>query len=155
MQHESLKAEETEAQMKLHAGWIQPSYSLARATGSVPDVPALLPCEQEPSGEDDGYSSTRTRRYTAMLDVFPHQWHRIRLSGDRSFSLPFGSVTKNQRHLLFVCDICHQFRSDKLKWEGWIIHSNCTSEITEIWLSLRSGEKTLSKRPMSHTLCDS
>lgn len=41
--------------------------------------PLSSPCEREPSEGDDGYSSTRARRYTTILDMFPHESRHVRL----------------------------------------------------------------------------
>lgn len=144
MQCKSLKAEETEAQMKC----MRAEYSLIWATGSVPDVLALLPCEQEPSGEDDGYSSTRTQQYTMILDMFPHECYCIRLRRAwQGFFLSFCFITKPTQH--FLCNACatsSDDTADKSKWEMWIIPSNCSSTRTHaktVWFSLRSGGNSL------------
>lgn len=101
------------------------------------------------SGEDDGYSSTRTKRYqTTTLDMFPQvPLHQVQTAW-QVFSFASCSAA--------TLTLCMQpvprgsdATRDKLKRENWIILSNCTSvgaRARAVWFSLGPGENTHSKR---------
>lgn len=128
---------------------MQPSYSLIWATGSVPDAPALLPCEQEPSGEDDGYSSMRTQRHTTILDMFPHECLRVSLRRKgRSFSLPFAPSQTLTPHIYAHHVSASHATSDKIKRrEGSNLgcFTSARSCAMTVLFSLKSGANALRK----------
>lgn len=132
---------------------MQPSYSLIWATGSVPDVLVLLPCEQEPREGDDGYSSMRTHTRHVSTWEPPRQvenkraWH--------VFFFTFSPVTSLVPHLFYAARVTSSDGTpDNLKWQEGIFHSNFTSLMSNavaVLFSLKSGAKTFSKADESQS----
>lgn len=124
------------------------SYSLIWATGSVPDVPALLPYEQEPSGENDGYM--RTQCHAVILPMFLHEDQHVHMKnawGLFYFSsfLPVSLNSHNIQHVLVLT-------SDQFKWKrARIICSDSESSFCNCLVFIRT-RLIRSGRTMSHTL---
>lgn len=111
--------------------------------------PLSSPCEREPNEGDDGYSSTTTRWYATILDMFPHESRRVRGRARQVFFFTFSPVA--------ICSAAQHHWSyslDKWRRQEGIIWSNITTascSSTTALLSLKSGANTLSQADESHS----
>lgn len=119
--------------------------------------PLSSPCEREPSEGDDGYSSMRTRWYTTLLDMFPHESHRVRLRRRSMAGLFLYLWSCHHAAAAYFYAAPHTATDvtlDKWRWQQRIICSNITSvgsACTTVLLSLKSGANTLIQADESHS----
>lgn len=112
------------------------------ATGSVSDVPVLLPCEHgsqvERMMDTAPWGHSAVQRY---LTCFHMSTNSSGCKGhDRVIFFTFRFVDKPGQHLL--CNTCHQLRSAQFEWENWIILSDDTTvwaHFIIVWFVLGPG----------------